>query len=300
MAQLLINTGSDFDTGTGDPIRTAFKTTIANFESWDNNFPLSYLFPYTGSARMNGNLIITGSILYSFDSTSPYSTPSDIDIFTTNMSSNTDITGSDGGITVTAQDAYFNSYILPKFAAFSLPITTDREGHALFSRGNGLDFPIIQFLSSSNFNDNPRSRIRINNLAKYQVGGNTLKTIQVGRALSQEFSVDFPLDYGDGTEDYYTWRISAPSQQYLMDAIYIPAGSSFEANYSRYIAIKQPVNFTKYENIQINGDIFIDNAKITFPQLPDEDPHHLGQIFKTGSENLGLPAGDQIICVSQG
>lgn len=63
MAQLHLNTGSEANDGTGDPIRTAFIKTEDNFNEL---FPIFNrkvpFFPYTGSAQILGNLGITGSI----------------------------------------------------------------------------------------------------------------------------------------------------------------------------------------------------------------------------------------------
>lgn len=61
MAQQNINTGSNPNDGTGDPLRTAFIKTEDNFTELYNTSSM-VTFPYTGSALITGSLGVTGSI----------------------------------------------------------------------------------------------------------------------------------------------------------------------------------------------------------------------------------------------
>ncbi len=61
MAQQNINTGTNPDDGTGDPLRTAFIKTEDNFTEL-YTFSTASTFPYTGSALITGSLGVTGSI----------------------------------------------------------------------------------------------------------------------------------------------------------------------------------------------------------------------------------------------
>jgi len=61
MAQQIINTGSDPNDGSGDPLRTAFIKTEENFTELFASSSI-VTFPYTGSAQITGSLGVTGSI----------------------------------------------------------------------------------------------------------------------------------------------------------------------------------------------------------------------------------------------
>lgn len=61
MAQQIINTGSNPNDGSGDPLRTAFIKTEENFTELFASSSI-VTFPYTGSAQITGSLGVTGSI----------------------------------------------------------------------------------------------------------------------------------------------------------------------------------------------------------------------------------------------